>query len=67
MKKQNSSTEEETHIQHVRSLPFVYYAAGTSAYYDAATDTYYNSFGQELRDPAEYDQHSEGYTPFGDE
>ena len=29
--------------------------------------TYYNSTGEQLRDPSEYDQYSDGYTPFGDE
>jgi len=28
---------------------------------------YYNSSGQQLRDPEEYDDSEEGYTPFGDE
>jgi hypothetical protein len=45
-----------------------YYApSGSYEYYNEATDTWYNSCGQELRDPSEYDQHSEGYIPFGDE
>ena len=38
---------------------------GTYAYYDGKN--YYNNFGQLLRDPDEYNQWSEGYTPFGDE
>jgi len=28
---------------------------------------YYNSSGQQLRNPQEYDDSEEGYTPFGDE
>lgn len=28
---------------------------------------FFNAFGQQLRDPEEYEQSSEGYTPFGDE
>lgn len=29
--------------------------------------SYFNHQGQALRDPSEYNPHSEGYTPFGDE
>ena len=43
------------------------YADGTTAFYDDENDIYYNHGGQQLRNPAEYDRHSEGYTPFGDE
>lgn len=50
------------------TLPCVEYGyTGTTALYDADNDVYYNEFGQQLRDPSEYDTHSEGYTPFGDE
>lgn len=35
--------------------------------YDPETGIFYNAFGQPLRDPADYDLNSEGYTPFGDE
>ena len=35
--------------------------------YDTDTGTFYNASGDLLRDPGEYDEHSEGYTPFGDE
>ena len=38
---------------------------GTTAYYDGIN--YYNEAGDLLRDLEEYNQHSEGYTPFGDE
>lgn len=51
----------------LKNLPYVYYACDTYAYYDESTNTYYNRSGSVLRDPSEYDQHSEGYTPFGDE
>ena len=45
-----------------------YYApSDTFEYYHPDSDTWYNSAGQQLRDPSEYDCHSEGYTPFGDE
>lgn len=37
------------------------------AWYDPSADEYFNSFGQQLRPIEEYDEHSEGYTPFGDE
>jgi hypothetical protein len=36
-------------------------------FYHEATNTWYNNSGQRLRDPEEYNPHSEGYTPFGDE
>ena len=36
-------------------------------YYDPEEDCFYNAFGQQLRNPKEYDTNSEGYTPFGDE
>lgn len=29
--------------------------------------TFFNAFGQQLRDPEEYNPYTEGYTPFGDE
>ena len=49
-------------------LERVYYPpSGSYEYYDSKTATYYNNSGQELRDPEEYNQYSEGYTPFGDE
>mgnify|MGYP001544611570 CR=1 FL=1 len=51
----------------LEELDWVYYGHGTSAYYDSETDTYYNEFGQQLRNPNEYDTSGEGYTPFGDE
>jgi hypothetical protein len=53
----------------VQQLPMVPYGStGTNARYDADTDSYYNEFGQELRNPEEYDCEGEiGYTPFGDE
>jgi len=38
---------------------------GTTALYDGTH--YYNEQGQLLRNPDEYNQYSEGYTPFGDE
>jgi hypothetical protein len=36
-------------------------------YYDPEEDCFHNAFGQQLRNPKEYDTNSEGYTPFGDE
>lgn len=41
------------------------YAYGTYAWY--SDGSWYNDFGQTLQNPAEYDNESEGYTPFGDE
>lgn len=64
----NNSFDDLPHnLEKLEALPWVYYAYGTHAYYDATTDTYYNRSGAVLRDPSEYDTHSEGYTPFGDE
>lgn len=51
----------------LEQLDYVHYAHGSYAYYDPYTDTYYNDFGQELRNPNEYNEQSEGYTPFWDE
>ena len=42
-----------------------YEPSGTYEWFDGYT--FYNEFGQELRNPNEYDVYSEGYTPFGDE
>ena len=43
-----------------------YYAPSDSyEFYDGKC--FYNASGQRLRNPAEYDTRSEGYTPFGDE
>lgn len=51
----------------LEQLDYVHYAHGSYAYYDPYTDTYYNDFGQELRNPNEYNEQSEGYTPFWDD
>ncbi len=37
------------------------------AYYNPLDDRHYNNWGQQLRHISEYNPHSEGYTPFGDE
>ena len=42
-----------------------YYPSETMEYFDG--DCFYNSNGDTLRDLREYDTHSEGFTPFGDE
>ena len=42
-----------------------YPPSGTFEDFDG-TD-FYNASGQRLRNPREYDERSEGYTPFGDE
>jgi len=45
-----------------------YYApADRMEFYCAETDQWFNEWGQELRDPEEYNVNTEGYTPFGDE
>ena len=53
-------------IKDVKEMELVKYGnTGTTAYCDSKH--YYNEYGQELRNSDEYNQHSEGYTPFGDE
>lgn len=44
-----------------------YPPTGSYESYDTDTDTFFNAYGQELRDPDDYNSDSEGYTPFGDE
>lgn len=44
-----------------------YYSPSESTEYTDGQGNWFNHFGQELRDPSEYDPTSEGYTPFGDE
>ncbi len=45
-----------------------YYSPSDSVeMFDRETGIYYNNSGDPLRDPDEYDDCSEGYTPFGDE
>jgi hypothetical protein len=47
-------------------LEMAYYEpSGTYEYFDG--EFFYNRAGDTLRDPAEFDVYSEGYTPFGDE
>jgi hypothetical protein len=52
----------------VKELSRRYYPPSDSIeYFDIETETYYNAYGDELRDPEEYNPRGEGYTPFGDE
>jgi hypothetical protein len=44
-----------------------YEPSGSYESFDTETQTFFNGYGQELRDPSEYDTNIEGYTPFGDE
>lgn len=44
-----------------------YPPSGSYEFYDRKTGSFYNHSGQALRDVEEYNQYSEGYTPFGDE
>ena len=44
-----------------------YKPSGTIELYDSENDEWYKSNGDPLRNPVEYDEESEGYTPFGDE
>jgi len=47
-------------------MDLAYYSPSDSMeYYDG--ENYYNASGDQLRDPEEFDPHSEGYTPWGDE
>lgn len=61
--------EREEIRQKIRDNIFyeVNYPCETTAWYDEENDIYYNYGGQQLRNPEEYNRHSEGYTPFGDE
>lgn len=50
------------------NLVEAYYAPSDSyEFMDKETGQFYNRSGDELRDPQEYDEDSEGYTPWGDE
>lgn len=45
-----------------------YYAPSESfEFYDPVTKQWFNKSFEPLRNPDEYNQHSEAYTPFGDE
>lgn len=44
-----------------------YKPSATFELYDPEYDIWYNSNMDILRDPIEYNEESEGYTPFGDE
>jgi hypothetical protein len=57
--------EKQEWLNNLEQVP--YGETDTEALYDEKTGYYYNFSGDQLRDPIEYDQHSEGYTPFGDE
>jgi hypothetical protein len=58
----------DTNEVNIQELPTRYYApSNTYEYYDPETETFYNVSGDMLRDPEEYNQNAEGYTPFGDE
>jgi len=41
-------------------MDWVYYACGTYAFYDTETDKYYNQFGQQLKNPKDYIEGSDG-------
>lgn len=54
--------------EQVQQLDQKYYEpSGTYEPYDPETNTFYNVFGQELRNPSEYDTSDYEWTPFGDE
>ena len=53
-------------IEELSKLDKEYYPPSESMEYFDGT-YFYNSSGAKLRDPEEYNLHSEGYTPFGDE
>lgn len=53
-------------LEFLQDLEKEYYPpSDTYEYWDG--EYFYNSAGDQLRNPNEYDQYSEGYTPFGDE
>jgi hypothetical protein len=43
------------------------YYAPSDSMEDFDGEFFYNASGDQLRDPDEYDDNTEGYTPFGDE
>lgn len=56
----------ENQTEFLKDLDKEYYPPSNSYEYWDGTH-FYNLSGQQLRDPNEYNVHSEGYTPFGDE
>jgi hypothetical protein len=48
-------------------LTMEYYGPSASMEWCDDDGNYYNRSGSRLRSPEEYNPHSEGYTPFGDE
>ena len=44
-----------------------YEPSGSLEQYDTELDQWFTNSGQELRDPSDYYDDMEGYTPFGDE
>jgi hypothetical protein len=65
----NNMTQEELQKKIANNeVSLEYYSPSESKeWYDPEEDCYYNRNGNRLRHPSEYNQHSEGYTPFGDE
>lgn len=61
----NLSGESDEISGEIDGFKSEYGNTGTTSYFDG--EDHYNNFGQQLRDPSEYDPNSEGYTPFGDE
>lgn len=49
-----------------QQMELVYYSpSGSYEFFDG--NDFYNASGSKLRSPEQYNPHSEGYTPFGDE
>ena len=65
MKVTSTATAFEQRITEGKVWKSFYSPSGSNEWFDG--NTYYNNSGEELRDPCEYDECSEGYTPFGDE
>ena len=67
MKNENAIIiNDSPEIEFLNDLEKEYYKPfDTYEYWDG--NHFYSSAGDQLRDPEEYNQNSEGYTPFGDE
>jgi len=52
-------------ILKTKTMEKYYEPTGTYEFFEDGV--FFNAYGQQLRDPQEYDTSMEGYTPFGDE
>lgn len=63
----NRENKKYSNKQKEELIESYYYPSDTFELYNQKTGQFYNRSGQELRNPEEYNETSEGYTPFGDE